>query len=34
MRVCRSLIATGKILLLNLRCGLRMFCIEFYKAIL
>jgi len=34
MRVCCSLVATGKILLVNLRCWLQMFCIEFRKAIL
>jgi len=34
MRVCCSLVATGKILLLNLRCRLRVFCIKFHKAIL
>jgi len=33
-RVCCSLVATGKILLLNLRCWLWLFCIEFCKAIL
>jgi len=30
---CCSLVATGKILLLNLHCGLQMFCIEFRKVI-
>jgi len=33
-RACCSIIATGKILLLNLRCGLWVFCIKFRKAIL
>jgi len=34
MRVCCSLDAMGKILLLNLRCGFQMFHIKFRKAIL
>jgi len=34
MRACCSLVAMGKILLLNLRCGLRVFHIKFRKAIL
>jgi len=34
MRACCSLIVMGKILLLNLRCGLQVFRIEFRKAIL
>jgi len=33
MRACCSLVAMGKILLLNLRCGLRVFRIKFCKAI-
>ena len=34
MRACCSLVAMGKILLLNLCCWLRVFCIELCKAIL
>jgi len=34
MRACCSLIATGKILLLNLCCGLWVFRIKFRKAII
>ena len=33
-KACCSLVAMGKILLLNLRCGLQVFHIEFRKAIL